>query len=312
MRSIAVIAGLAAVAVALAPAPTAAPAAAAAPADELAFVRGRAGATEIYTVKTDGRGLRRLTNNRFSDFSPVWSPDGERLLFVSNRDGDDELYVMDARGRNVRQLTRNRRQDVTPRWSPDGRHIAFASDRGRAGEPEIWLMRANGTGARRLVRTRNHPTWQDMQYSPVWSPDGKRVLFSMAAADSNPELYVVGSDGRGLKRLTRTRGSAEVFGDDTMPDWAADGSVVLFVSNREQTSSDVWGMAPDGTRQRPLVRRPGTDDWNPRPSPDGRTIAFTEHVLGAGRASIVLMNRDGSRLHRLGAGAEPDWRPRQR
>ena len=276
---------------------------------ELAFVRGAGAASELYAVREGGGGLRRLTRNGVADYSPVWSPDGKRLLFVSSRDGDDELFVMDASGRNARQLTRNRRQDLTPQWSPDGRSIAFASDRGRPGEPEIWVMRVDGGGARRLIRTVNHPGWQDAQYSPTWSPDGRRLIFTMPVAESNPELHVVNVDGSGLRRLTRTPGSIDKFGDDTMPDWSADGKSVVFVSNREQRTSDVWTMRADGSGQRPVVRRPRSDDWNPRLSPDGRSIAFTELPTGGAPSSVWLINRDGSGARRLTTGAEPDWRP---
>lgn len=306
MRTATMIGGLAAIAALLLPAPATAPAAGAV--RELAFVRGEAAATELYVVREDGTGLRRLTRNRAADFSPIWSPDGRQLLFVSRRDGDDELFVMDAAGQNVRQLTRNRSMDLTPQWSPDGMWIALASDRGRPGEPEIWVMRADGGGARRLVATVEH-SWQDRQYSPTWSPDGRRVVFTMAVADGNPELYVVGVNGRGLKRLTRTAGSLDVFGDDTMPDWSADGKTVVFVSNREQRSSDIWVMTAGGLRQRPLARRPASDDWNPRLSPDGGTVAFSELALPAGPASVALMRADGTFLKRLTRGSEPDWRP---
>jgi Tol biopolymer transport system component len=275
---------------------------------ELVFARGESSRSELYVMREDGSGLRRLTRNAVGDYSPSWSPDGKRILFASNRDGDDELYVMDANGRNVRQLTRNRgRSDLTGLWSPDGRWIAFASDRARPGEHEIFVMRANGAGVRRLVASVNHPNWQDAQFSPVWSPDGRRIIFSMTVSEGNPELFVVGVDGRGLKRLTFTTGDVETFGDDTMPDWSRDGRTVLFVSNREGRSSDVWIMNANGSGQRPIVRRPNADDWHPRYSPDGRKIAFTQLTRGDGRY-VWVMNRDGSRAKRLGPGVEPHWR----
>lgn len=275
---------------------------------ELAFVRGEAAATEIYVIRENGTGLRRLTNNRAADYSPIWSPDGKQLLFASNRDGDDELFVMDASGTNVRQLTRNRSLDLTPQWSPDGRMIAFASDRGRPGEPEIWVMRADGSGARRLITSTNHP-WQDRQYSPTWSPDGRRMIFTMAATAENPELYVVGVDGRGLRRLTRTGGTLDQPADDTMPDWSADGRRVVFVSNRGKTTSDIWTMSGTGSGQRPLSRRVASDDWNPRLAADGTMIAYTEHTLPGGPVSLALMRVDGTFVKRLARGSEPDWRP---
>ena len=308
MRTLAVIGAVITIATLLATPPATAPAAA--EVRELAFVRGTAARSEIYTIREDGKAIRRLTNNRVSDYSPVWSPDGRQILFVSNRDGDDDLFVMDSSGARVRQVTRNRAQDLTPQWSPDGRFIAFASDRARRGEPEIWVMRADGTGARRLIKTVNHPTWQDMQFSPTWSPDGRRLMFSMAVADSNPELHVGHANGTRLKRLTRTRGSYAVYGDDTMPEWSRDGKTVVFVSNRQQRSSDIWTMSASGSGQRPLVRRPASDDWNPRLSPDGRTIAFTEHLIRSGTQSVWLVNPDGSGARRLTVGAEPHWRPK--
>jgi Tol biopolymer transport system component len=94
-----------------------------------------------------------------------------------------------------------------------------------------------------------------------------------------------------------------------MPHWASDGSAVLFVSNRQQRSSDIWTMRQNGSNQRPLIRRRATDDWNPRLSRDGRTIAFTEHVIRTGTQSVWLVERGGSDARRLTSGAEPDWRP---
>jgi TolB protein len=280
---------------------------------ELVFVRWSdrtsTATSEIYRIREDGSRLRRLTRNRFSDASPVWSPDGKRILFVSNRDGDDELFVMDADGRNVKQLTRNRSSDLTPQWSPDGRTIAFASDRARRNEHEIWTMRADGSRAKRLLSTANHPRWQDFQFSPAWSADGSRLVFSMTFADGNPELYAVRADGKGLKRLTFTGGSTEELGDDAMPDWSAEGRRIVFVSNRESRSSDVWTMNADGSRQRPVLRRPASDDWHPDLSPDGRRIAFAELALRTGAQSVWLMNVDGSGARRITGGAEPDFRP---
>ena len=133
----------------------------------------------------------------------------------------------------------------------------------------------------------------------------------MAVADSNPELHVIGVDGRGLKRLTRTRGSYAIFGDDTMPHWSRDGRIVVFVSNRERRSSDIWVMNANGTRQRPVVRLHATDEWTPRLSPDGTAIAFAKYPIGDGPPTLWLMRADGTAARQLVAGvaSEADWRP---
>ena len=213
---------------------------------------------------------------------------------------------MDANGGKVRQLTRNKRIDTTPQWSPDGTRIAFASDRARVQEPEIWVMRADGTGARRVIANPTRRNVQDIAYSPAWSPDGTRLVFSANRAGAeNPELYAVRIDGTGLKRLTFTRGTTEVLGDDSMPDWARDGATIVFVSNR-QGQSDIWRMNADRSAQRPIVRTTRADDWNPRLSADGSRIAFTR-LTGGGNRSVWVMDANGSGARSLGPGFEPDW-----
>ena len=77
--------------------------------------------------------------------------------------------------RGVRRLSRNDANDVEPSdqfpaWSPDGRLIAFESL--RSGSWHIWLMRSDGSGARRLTRDGRGG------YSPQWAPDGKRIVYT--------------------------------------------------------------------------------------------------------------------------------------
>jgi len=60
--------------------------------------------TELYTVRTDGTGLTRLTDNQDWDLYPSWSPDGGEIGFLSFRDLTLDIWVMDADGGNQRLL----------------------------------------------------------------------------------------------------------------------------------------------------------------------------------------------------------------
>ena len=62
------------------------------------------GNSEIYLMNTDGTEQVRLTHNKASDVSPMWSPTGEQILFASNRDGVRDLYLMDTDGKNVKRI----------------------------------------------------------------------------------------------------------------------------------------------------------------------------------------------------------------
>jgi TolB protein len=68
------------------------------------------------------------------------------------------------------RLTRNAADDFNPAWSPDGSTIAFASD--RHGSYDLYTMRADGTGLRRITTTSNI-----YQREPILSPNGRRLAF---------------------------------------------------------------------------------------------------------------------------------------
>ena len=103
-------------------------------ADLIMFSRQDQGDYEIYTIKPDGTGLKRLTHSRGNDAHMAWSPDGSHILFASTRMGfkDEitytdapqpygEIFVMRADGSDVQQLTDNQWEEGTPAWRPSRR-----------------------------------------------------------------------------------------------------------------------------------------------------------------------------------------------
>jgi TolB protein len=99
--------------------------------DVIMFSRRVDGDYEIYSIKPDGTGLKRLTNSRGIDAHMAWSPDGDRIAFASERMGfkDEviytdapqpygEIFVMRADGSDVQQLTDNQWEEGTPAWQP--------------------------------------------------------------------------------------------------------------------------------------------------------------------------------------------------
>ena len=99
--------------------------------DLIVFSRLADGDFDIFSVRPDGRDLRRLTTTPGGDSHPAWSPDGGHILFSSSRYGfkDEapmhdipqpygELFVMRADGSEQRALTDNRWEEGTPAWVP--------------------------------------------------------------------------------------------------------------------------------------------------------------------------------------------------
>ncbi len=167
----------------------------------------------------------------------------------------------------------------SPLTAADGR-IVFTSH--RDGNPEIYVMNADGSGATRLT---DHPALDGW---PAWSPDGQRIAF-VSTRDGNRELYIMDADGSHLTRLTDNRYR------DEEPAWSPDGQRIVFWSDHElyggteSRFAQIYALNPDGRDPVRLSSRPG-DHAHPTWSPDGRRIAF---ALGH---TLFVMNADGSHV----------------
>ena len=106
----------------------------------------------------------------------------------------------------------------------------------------IYLIRADGTGLRRLPGTR--PGDQN----PAWSPDGRKLVF-WTDKNSLGEIYVANADGSGRRRLSRT--DPDVEPSDQYPAWSPDGRLIAFESLRSG-SWHIWLMRSDGSARSPF------------------------------------------------------------
>ena len=199
----------------------------------------------------EGRMTRPANGNADDhNFLPAFSSDGSQIAFMSNRDGNPDLYVVNADGTGeARRLTNHPGIDVSPTWSPNGQQIAFTSD--RTGAPQIYVVGADGTGLRRLTYETycDRPTWSPAPFneiayssktgpghdikvldlatnevrqltyglgsneSPSYSPNGRHVAFMSTRGSGLKQIYTIGRDGKGLRRVTST-------GNNEMPSWS--------------------------------------------------------------------------------------------
>ena len=112
-----------------------------APPAKIVFTSMRDGNYEIYVMDSNGGNQVNLTDDPAVDWSPTWSPDGDRIAFVSSRGTYFHIYTMDSDGRNLIQLTKES-NDSDPAWSPDGAKIAFTRPIER--KNQVWVMDVDG------------------------------------------------------------------------------------------------------------------------------------------------------------------------
>ncbi|HID63663.1 MAG TPA: serine/threonine-protein kinase [Anaerolineae bacterium] len=243
----------------------------------IVFESTRDGNREIYTMDANGRNIRRLTDDKATDWAPHWSPDCQRIVFVSDRDGDSDIYVVVASGGVPSNLTQNTTEDTGPRWSPDGRQILF--DTKRDGNLEIYVMNDDGTSPVNLTRNRAYDG------NPSWSPDGSQVAFE-SDRDGNFEIYVMDYDGGNPRRLTVSPGT------DFHPVWSPNGWRIAFECEPEG-GREICVMDPSGVSVRRLTYN-NVDDRHPAWSPDGTQIIFTRQRGAGGVWDLYVINSDGS------------------
>ena len=178
----------------------------------LAFFSSRGGRPGVWTADVASGRMRRLSAEGCIEVNPFFSPDGRLIAFQSDRDGRLEVWVMEADGSRPRQLTRVGVMGHFLRWSADGLSVIFRCPGGGSprtmrvaldgGEPEPTAEVAGGAhmslspdGSRIMDVVGHKVLWvsplgggkpervfafddPDVRIDyPVWSPDGRWVLF---------------------------------------------------------------------------------------------------------------------------------------
>ena len=182
----------------------------------------------IYTIRSsDGGGLTRVTSNPGGNDMPGdYSPNGKRLVFARFvRNGKPiGLYVVKTNGSGLGRITPRGTIVSSPGdWSPQGNRIVFARRVSPAKRNSLWVVRSDGSGLRE-IRLRARPACGGPISDPAsracihprWSPDGKKIIFSIVtetATDEVENVYTVNADGTGLTQVTRGGRT------DGTPDW---------------------------------------------------------------------------------------------
>lgn len=179
---------------------------------------------------------------------PSWSFDDRSFAFHSRQDPDrlPRIYITTATGYGVIMADIGGKYGPVfgeyPSWMPNGTIVYAARECRDCG---LFIITTNGVILRRV-------TTEPSDSTPEASPDGRKIAF-MSMRDGNWEIYVVNSDGTGLKRLTKDPAI------DGLPTWSPDGSYIAFLSNRGGEWA-IWAIRPDGSGLRRLFTLGGSPD----------------------------------------------------
>lgn len=257
----------------------------------IAFARGG----DIYSVRPDGSGQRRVTSGPEVDSVPIVSPDGRSVVFErrAGAGGAADLYRAGVKGGGVRALTSGSADDHEAEFSGDGRAIVFVRGLARSATnsaEDLYSIRPSGSGLARLTRTAGTD-----EFEPRWFAGG--IVYSRGESTPGPaafaDIYTMRANGTNVKPQVRGVGSAYV------EDVGAEGRLLLF--RRDQ---GLWSKRIGPAAARKLAQLPDGSETNGVFSSDGKKVAA--FVAVEERQQLVSIDVATRRQSNLAEGFEVD------
>jgi len=281
------------------------------PDNPILFTRMTQDGYEIFSSDTAENFLVRLTRNYTDDWQPRLNPARNLVAYVAHDDLEPHIFTMDRDGTNQQRITRRpivgyNHPGLGHAWSPEGDRIIYANyDR-------LSFIQYDGTleGVIGIAPANRH--FKDLDYSP----DGTMIVAQTVGINATDnEIYLMNADGSNPVVLV-----SNLEGIIEAPSFSIDNKKVIFtrdVSGYSSSSSrqldahiftiDINTRVIEDISQNKLS---GTNDTNPRYSPNGASVIFenASNVSGSEK-SVWIMDIDGRNRVKLFDDAEmPDWR----
>lgn len=261
----------------------------------IAYVMTDAGGKkEVFTIRIDGSGQKRLTHNNALSTEPAWGHSGA-LVYTLNQNNALKIVLVDLKNNRQRTISSSRGLNASAALSRDGRYVALPLSLGK--QVDLYLLDLKEGRRTRLTQDR------DVESSPAFSPDGAQICF-VSDRTGRPQLYLISTSGGDARRLTK--GASECVS----PDWSPKSNKLCY-STRVNGQYVVAVMDPSNPQRGHEIVTDAAGNWEaPSWAPDGRHIVCTRST--GGKQDLYMVDTLFHTFQPLTRGARlslPAWAP---
>lgn len=271
---------------------------------------------DFYKISTNKENKRKLAHSISNKvYFRITGDEGyfnDKIAFVKELNGKKNISIMDVDGFNEINVVTAPSICLSPKLSPDGKTIVYFSYKRVYSKlrrrnidvvGEIFIQDLVTAKRRQL----NIPNNKFMSYAPNFSPDGKKLIFSLSDSHGGSSIYTCDISGNvngsgNFKRLSYS----QLRSIDTSPSYSPDGKYIVFNSDRSGTQQ-LYIMDSNGLNVRRLsfgAGRYATPVWSPR----NDFIAFSRITSGVFYIGLIRPDGTGERMIASGYMVEsPSW-----
>jgi Tol biopolymer transport system component len=242
---------------------------------------------ELYAINIDGTNLTLIDSaNRYCG-NANWSFDDSKIIYSKNRSeliDENDLILYDFTTNEKCTLTTTG-NNHSAKFSLNNKIVYSNQDNYQS--CDIYVMNIDGTSKLLIISN---------ACNPLYSPDGSKIAYISVGEQGSPQIFTANVDGTDSKQLTETYLPNWDSGFPTYgnydPHWTPDGKMIVYVSEINEGTPEIYIMSSDGSNQKRLTNTERRNE-SPELTFDGKFILFSSNRISNMNSEIFVMNING-------------------
>jgi len=207
------------------------------------------------------------------------------------------LSLRQRKTNTSKRITREKSVYNDVRFSPDEKWMVVSLLDAQTGNTDLWLYEFNREIWTRFTFDPNSQRW------PIWSPDGRNVVYSSLYENSKFSLLIKAADGSTIEKVL-----LKDENDNVANHWSADGKFIIY-ERRDKRSTDLWILPTTGDSKPFPFLQTEFNEYGASFSPDGRWVAYTSNESGRNEVYVRPFPGPGGKSQvSVSGGFYPKWR----